>query len=277
MERYASLWTLIQTLEYGKRFHISIDFFNSALRTQSQIPFRHIIHGTPFCDAVKLRPKGLSRCMRCKQLAMDKAKKTHSGFGGRCVGGAYEYCHPVYKGEQLLCILFVGNIIQDKAYFLKKSKLLQDDPILETMEPEMPEAVCRQICAVLESYILLLAQVIPESTREKPVNATVAAVKNYIDCYFCYDISLAGLARLYHYNEKYLGSLFKKQLGISFHEYLNERRLRNAQTLLRQTQDSIVEVASRSGFNNVTYFNRIFKAKYHLTPTQFRLNCQKRP
>ncbi|MBE6982283.1 MAG: helix-turn-helix domain-containing protein [Ruminococcaceae bacterium] len=272
MDNFSPLYDLIQALQYGNRFHISIEFFNRAIRSRLQLPFRHIIHGTAFCDAVKLRPNGLNRCMRCKRLATEKARKTQKPFGGYCVNGAYEYCHPVYKDNSLLCIIFVGNILRDRELFLRKSKLSPQDPIIDTMEPDTPDAVCQKIAQVLASYICMLLNAMDEPTKEKPINPTIAAVRSYLDCYFYHDITLSGLAQLYHYNEKYLGSLFKKQLGISFHDYLNQRRLYHAKTLLTHSRDSILDIAARSGFNNVTYFNRIFRANYGMTPSQFRKN-----
>lgn len=270
MDTLNSLYDLVQALQYGNRFHISIEFFSRTIRSRLQLPFRHIIHATPFCDAIKLRPNGLDRCMRCKRLATQKARKTQKPFGGYCVNGAYEYCCPVYKDSSLVCIIFVGNIIRDKELFLRKSKFSPDDPILETMSEDVPDTVCEKIAQVLASYIRILLDSMENPTREKPVNPTINAVRSYLDCYFFHDITLAGLAKLYHYNEKYLGALFKRQLGISFHDYLNQRRLKHARTLLNNTRDSILDVATRSGFNNVTYFNRVFKAKYGITPSQFR-------
>lgn len=277
MNNFSSLYDLIQALQFGNRFHISIEFFNRAIRSRLQLPFRHIIHATTFCDGVKLRPNGLNRCMRCKRLATEKARKTQKPFGGYCVNGAYEYCYPVYQDNSLLCIIFVGNIIRDRELFLRKSKLSPEDPIIETMEQDVPDAVCQKIAQVVASYILMLLDTLEEPTKEKPINPTITAVRSYLDCYFYHDITLAGLAKLYHYNEKYLGALFKKQLGISFHDYLNQRRLRHAKTLLTGSRDSILDIATRSGFNNVTYFNRVFRAKYGTTPGQYRREQSKFP
>ncbi len=277
MDNFSSLYELIQALQYGNRFHISIEFFNRAIRTRLQLPFRHIIHGTDFCDAVKLRPNGLDRCMRCKQLVTKKARKSRKPFGGYCVNGAYEFCYPVFQDNALLCIVFVGNILRDRSVLLRKSKLSPDDPVLDTMEPDAPDAVCQKIAQVVASYIRMLLDDMKEPTKEKPINPTITAVRSYLDCYFYHDITLAGLAKLYHYNEKYLGALFKKQLGVSFHDYLNQRRLRHARILLEGSRDSILDIAARSGFNNVTYFNRVFKASYGITPSQYRQERSKLP
>lgn len=276
MEFVSTLQELITALEYGNHFHISIEFeyvHRELIKTLS-ISRSHIIHATPFCDDVKDR-KGLNPCLICKGKAMDKAKKSGLPFGGLCVNGVYEYCYPVYTAGNLLCIIFLGNIISDMDVFLEKSGLPADSPLIKTMEQSMDEAMCLQICSVVASYIRMLAQESTGLTTGKRINTTIAAVESYVERYFYLDISLTDLARMYHYNEKYLGTLFKKQVGVSFHDYLNKRRLYRSRMLLEQSGDSILSIATRVGFNNVTYFNRLFREYYGMSPSQLRAGLPK--
>lgn len=269
MNAYSPLRDLIDALEQGNQYHISIEFFNKSLQQHLQLPRRHIIHATEFCDTIKQKKGVLERCLRCKGKAIEKARQEKKPFAGLCTFGVYECCYPVFRGDVLLCIIFVGNILNDEAAFLERSGISAADPLLNTMHRNMDLEQCIKISAVVASYILMLYDTMPEA-QEKQINGSIAAIKGYIDSYFFQDISLSTLASLYHYNEKYLGILFKKQIGMSFHNYLNERRMRNAVILLQNTSDSILDVAVKSGFNNVTYFNRLFKAKYNATPSQYR-------
>ena len=77
MEYVSTLQELIEALEYGNKFHISIHFeqINRQMVRSFSITRKHVIHATPFCDEVKDR-KGLNPCLVCKGKAMDKAKKT---------------------------------------------------------------------------------------------------------------------------------------------------------------------------------------------------------
>lgn len=269
MVQRSTLQDVIEVLQYGTKYHISIEFFHKGLRNILQLPFNHIVHATPFCDKIK-EVRGLNRCIECKRKAMDKARRTGKPYGGLCVNGVYEYCYPVYKSGALICIIFVGNIINDPAAFLQKSGLNPQNPLLDTFEKNMAEQTCFQVCQVLENYILLLSEELPEYEEGKRINPTVAAVQGYVDQYFYLDISLAAIADMYHYNEKYLGALFKKQVGMTFHNYLNERRLLRATTLLKHSNDSVLTISVRVGFNNVTYFNRLFRERFGITPGEYR-------
>ena len=75
---------------------------------------------------------------------------------------------------------------------------------------------------------------------------------------------------IFHYNEEYLGRLFKKETHMSFSDYVSKQRIERAKRLLIETNDSVVSIAVKVGFNNVTYFNRVFKKYLNMTPLEFR-------
>lgn len=65
---------------------------------------------------------------------------------------------------------------------------------------------------------------------------------------------------------------FKQLTGTTFTVYLNERRLAVAAERLRQSSDSILFIAGEVGFENLSNFNRQFKARYGVTPREYRRN-----
>ena len=59
-------------------------------------------------------------------------------------------------------------------------------------------------------------------------------------------------------------------MGSDFIEYLNDYRLTMAERLLKTSDASVLEIAEMSGFDNLSYFNRIFKKKYGESPGKWR-------
>ena len=96
-------------------------------------------------------------------------------------------------------------------------------------------------------------------------------MKSYADLHYDKDITLAQLARLYYLNENYIGRLFRRQMGVRFTAYLNQVRIAHARTLLLDTSLSVTAIAMKTGFNQVPYFNRCFKANTGMTPPAFRV------
>jgi len=86
------------------------------------------------------------------------------------------------------------------------------------------------------------------------------------------NITLEEVSRMAGMTEVSFSRFIKKRTGKTFVESLNEIRLGNASRMLIDTTQTIAEIAYKCGFNNLSYFNRVFKAKNGCTPKEFRDN-----
>lgn len=72
-------------------------------------------------------------------------------------------------------------------------------------------------------------------------------------------------------NRSKINDIIKEELGLTFSTYLNKLRLTEAARLLSESKDAnISEIAYAVGYNNVTYFNKLFKATYNCAPKTFK-------
>lgn len=71
-------------------------------------------------------------------------------------------------------------------------------------------------------------------------------------------------------SQEHLTREFKKYYGITPSEHINDLRLQEATSRLRTSECKIIDIMYDCGFNNVSYFNRMFKAKYGLSPREYR-------
>jgi len=84
------------------------------------------------------------------------------------------------------------------------------------------------------------------------------------------DLSLEMLAEEFNFNSQYLSKLFKKETKIKFSEYVNKIRMEKAKKLLSDPKKNITEVAFQVGYTNLTYFEKVFKKFYRITPKEYK-------
>ena len=109
--------------------------------------------------------------------------------------------------------------------------------------------------------------------NSKPVDMTVATFDKmitYIDDNYQQKIELEDIAKIGGYNVNYTSQFFKRQLGVSFLEYLLRMRLREATVRLANSDDAVAHIASSCGFADIKAFNVAFKKYFRMTPTEYR-------
>jgi AraC-like DNA-binding protein len=84
-----------------------------------------------------------------------------------------------------------------------------------------------------------------------------------------------ALAGRFNINEDYMCQVFKKKTGASISNYINTLRIDAAKKLLEDTDTRVIDIAFHVGFENLTYFHRLFKTMTGTTPADYRekKNC----
>ena len=87
-------------------------------------------------------------------------------------------------------------------------------------------------------------------------------------------LTVQQLAKDFHISESYMITVFKKETRVTPAEYLRNIRLENAASLLISSHEKIQEVSCKVGIYDSNYFVKLFKAKYDLTPREYRKKYQ---
>ena len=268
---YSTLNDLIDAIRYGTKLHVGVCFLGNYGNEKLMLPFEKQIHSSPICDEMKSRVNGYKRCFFCRNLAIKKAIDTQRSFDGLCINGVYEYTRPVAIDGETACVIFVGNIMPNAELSGKLRRgLVGAEHLLETTEKDFSREQCERIADIVESYIRMLLEILPHQGENKNFDPLIENLKNYIEANLEYKIDITMLADIFHYNEKYLGRMFKRKTGYSFSEYINQRRIERGREMLLKNNDTVINISSKVGFNNVTYFNRQFKRFYGMTPSEYR-------
>ncbi len=282
MENTLTLQTLIDTLTFSNNIHICV-LDMSGMLTGDVLSLNpdNYIHSRKICSKAKLAPRGMRLCFSCKTLSTHKALSTNDMIFGRCPYGIFEAAKSVFVSNRPVCVVFAGNLIDDTGLFIKKTKkccrltggnaeqiIALKDFAEHGASLQTVKNMCEIVCEFIYSH---LNRNLPSKSGGEGHYA-VNSIINHVNKFYQSSLSLKQMAKLYYLNENYLGRIFKKQTGISFAKYLNHIRMTNACSFLKNTDMSIINIAAACGFNNVTYFNRVFKAATSLTPLEYRRN-----
>lgn len=121
-----------------------------------------------------------------------------------------------------------------------------------------------------ESTLLLYAEMRRATPEEIQAEGHVAAAIQYISQHYTESISLDSVAKVVGLNKSYLSRIFKARTGETMSNYINQCRIRKAASLLRKTDRRAYEIAEMVGYNNVEYFNQVFKKLMGVSPKEYR-------
>jgi AraC family transcriptional regulator len=116
--------------------------------------------------------------------------------------------------------------------------------------------------------------------REEPASSTDADVPTlpaerliaFVDENLGGNIGLTRLAAIAGYSPDHFARLFKRAFGLSPYQYVLQRRLERAKSMLRDNSHSIAEIAISCGFASQAHFHTTFKARTGVTPRAYRKN-----
>lgn len=98
----------------------------------------------------------------------------------------------------------------------------------------------------------------------------IRQAKQYIHERYNQSLSLESVSNVVGFNPAYFSTLFKKETGKNFMEYIIEIRIQNAKQFLTQTNMDIMDIASEVGYSDLKYFSKIFKKVTGINPSEYR-------
>lgn len=125
------------------------------------------------------------------------------------------------------------------------------------------------LCYKLQESIDVFTDCMFEHVPGKNTDIVKKAIQ-YISHNFSNPITLEIVANEVHLTPAYFSSLFKQSTGSTFREYLNMVRIEESKRLLSNTDYSLLDIAIATGFEDQSYFSKVFKKYTGLTPKQFR-------
>ncbi|CAM3537575.1 AraC family transcriptional regulator [Marinicrinis lubricantis] len=165
-------------------------------------------------------------------------------------------------------IRFVNNLIQLEQLIGAEVLLTQDNAdlyhrLLDTRNPEEIERI------LIQEVIEPMVRMMKEKTNQQ-FRSIADKIATIVRTEYDQDLSLDVISERLHYSPNYLSSIFKKEYGTTFSEYVMTYRLEIAKKWLIETDMTIKDIAERLRYQNPQNFIRSFRKKEHVTPGAYR-------
>ena len=190
-------------------------------------------------------------------------------FDVELLGGAEDLCAEIYLLPlQSGRLALPEHITPDEAWYPQAADCLK-----EAEEANRCKQFGYELCikgALLRFLALLIAQSKALPPAEKASTQRLRAVLQWISAHYSEPVCVADAAALCQCSPNHFMRWFRQMTGQTFIIFLREYRLNAAAEALRTTEDTILSISEQCGFENLSYFNREFKAHFGMTPREYR-------
>ncbi len=149
----------------------------------------------------------------------------------------------------------LGKSVED---YIKERLINNPNPDIMTLK-----SCLYAICNDYQSSVKIVS-------KNNKHNEITLFIIDYISQNYQEKISLNDIAKKLGYDYNYTSRYFRKTFNMTFSEFLSIYRLENATRLLESTDKSVLLIANESGFQSLRNFNRFFKEKVGVSPTEYR-------
>ncbi|GGH47492.1 hypothetical protein GCM10008014_10860 [Paenibacillus silvae] len=156
---------------------------------------------------------------------------------------------------------------------LRKYRVLGEDSML--LQEQAWHQTERWITGDLKELFVRITETFASAGQSDPGSGgLVTEAVQYLKQHYRSKIKLQQLANHIHVNAAYLGQQFKREMGVSFSEYVHRLRIEEARRLLRRTNMKISDIAFELGYHDAEYFTEKFKALTGELPSLYKNNSQ---
>lgn len=153
-----------------------------------------------------------------------------------------------------------GGMDEENAYTASDLYIQRVDQCQDT------DSIIQLYRDMLTYFTRAMADLKKESVYSKPI----VLCMDYVYYHLHEKITIDLLAEYVHLNSNYLSSLFKKETGQTVLDYITGKRMEAAKNMLLYSDASYADIASTLAFNSQSYFTKVFRQTYGLTPGEYR-------
>lgn len=170
--------------------------------------------------------------------------------------------------EKLLNLFYDAYV-----FFLHKQRLSQEESSSRVRDFLGRVSACASYYSMLDCFVSSVRTLEELASKSISCSREILSALQFIQNHYAEPLTLHQISDITGLSANYFSSLFKKELGISFLEYLNRHRIEKSMELLLHTSLKTYEIASQCGFSDESYFGKTFKKYTGKTPNEYKKSC----
>ena len=248
---------------------IRIVVFDTDLNMIASMPAQD----TAFCAALRKRDDFKQLCDKCTNEALEECKKIGKLKIYRCHAGLIEAVSPVIVNDAPMGYVMLGQVIPLEDHSGEKDKIIRyiskhTDSAEEIFSSLLikNEAFIEASVKIMEccaSYLLMKKLIITNESR------IVDGLVSYINDNLASSITTDDLCRKFFISRNMLYKIFDKNFNTTVAKYIKKQKINKAKSLISEGA-SITEAAYVTGYNDCSYFSKVFKEVVGMLPTEFK-------
>ena len=243
-------------------------------------------HRSEFCTVIRTAKDGQDACnLSDVQEATAEATRRGEPLLHTCHGGLVEVVMPVVYRGQNVATVFCGQAVLENApatddtWLARRARGLGVDPgALIAARDKLPHISQKKLVEIGKLLFHALSHLAETEgraaldralalERDKHVRESLA----YVEQHFREPMGIRELSQHVHLTPAYLSRLFHRAMGMTFLDYLTQRRIAEAKELLQNTSMKMSGIAFEVGYSHQSYFGRKFRQFTGMSPLQFRM------
>lgn len=164
----------------------------------------------------------------------------------------------------------ISTIFSDVLSQNKEAASLREFDELEQMMDKVLEKLdSKQVLALLEEMLMLVFAE-KENDFTGNIRDIVREAAQYIDRNYYEELTLMSLSSKYCVESSYFSRMFKQETGKNLMLYITAKRVEKAKEIMQQSDTSMAEIAFMVGYDDYTYFSKVFKKVTGVSPREYR-------
>jgi len=131
-----------------------------------------------------------------------------------------------------------------------------------------------EVCNIIEEIIEEAFTVSELPGQNDTMKQTIQLIITYIDALYFEELSLTSLSQIFLVERTYLSKSFKHEVGENLMLYIAKKRIQKATELIKKSDVSLTEISFLVGYDDYTYFNRVFRKITGKSPREYKVQLE---